>query len=585
MQRRTMQFIVLLTALSATLLSCDITSLSASKPTVIIVAPPSGSQFNEGDSVTVQSTSTDSSGIVKVELLVDGNIVRTDTAPSPQVSFPLVQTWKATNGAHTLSVRAYNAANSASDPAAVSISVSTASSNVTPTLISVVATTAPTAVVPATTAPTAAPTALTATPGTCTNNAIFVSDVTIPDNTVLAAGQAFNKIWRLRNTGTCAWGTGYQLVFISGEAMSTATTTSVSATPSNTTADLLVAMTAPSAAGTHNGYWRMKSPQGVLFGDMLNVTIVVSTSGGTPGTPTRTLTPSAACSGTPSIASFTASPITVTAGSAVNLSWGAVTNADSVEIDQGVGGVASPGNITVTPSATTVYTMTAHCGANTRTAQVTVTVNPLVVVPGTPAMVAPVDGTVLRVFPRVATFSWGTVSFPGGVTYGIEIQMNNSVAWTTHITQTGISATSFTMPDFVGDNPGRWRIWATSPSAGDSPKSTWRTFSFNTGSTQYAGSWINDDAATTGVTRIDIIATSAYPPRLSVNPYSKCSPTDCNWGPSEQPINGEPLVFTNFLRPSGSGQQLSIALNNSAGTALKVLHTWSGGSATYTFHK
>jgi hypothetical protein len=56
------------------------------------------------------------------------------------------------------------------------------------------------------------------------------------------------------------------------------------------------------------------------------------------------------------------------------LSWGLVSNADSVEIDQGIGGVATPGNTVVNPTATTTYTMTAHCGTITRTAQVTVMV-------------------------------------------------------------------------------------------------------------------------------------------------------------------------------------------------------------------
>jgi hypothetical protein len=56
--------------------------------------------------------------ITRVELLVDGDVVRTDPSPSPQVSFTLIQTWKATPGTHTLGVRAYNTSGAASDPAA-----------------------------------------------------------------------------------------------------------------------------------------------------------------------------------------------------------------------------------------------------------------------------------------------------------------------------------------------------------------------------------------------------------------------------------------------------------------------------------
>ena len=58
----------------------------------------------------------------------------------------------------------------------------------------------------------------TSTPVPC-NQAQFVKDVTIPDNTELGPGQSFTKTWRLKNIGTCAWTTGYDLVFLSGDAM------------------------------------------------------------------------------------------------------------------------------------------------------------------------------------------------------------------------------------------------------------------------------------------------------------------------------------------------------------------------------
>ena len=47
----------------------------------------------------------------------------------------------------------------------------------------------------------------------------FVTDVTIPDGTVMTPSQGFTKKWRIRNTGTCAWN-GYTLVFDSGDSMS-----------------------------------------------------------------------------------------------------------------------------------------------------------------------------------------------------------------------------------------------------------------------------------------------------------------------------------------------------------------------------
>ena len=48
----------------------------------------------------------------------------------------------------------------------------------------------------------------------CTDIAAFVSDVTVPDNTVMAAETKFTKTWRLRNAGTCTWNTQYTLIIL-----------------------------------------------------------------------------------------------------------------------------------------------------------------------------------------------------------------------------------------------------------------------------------------------------------------------------------------------------------------------------------
>jgi hypothetical protein len=45
-------------------------------------------------------------------------------------------------------------------------------------------------------------------------------DVTIPDDTVMAPGNTFTKIWRIKNAGNCTWTTTYAVAFFSGEQMS-----------------------------------------------------------------------------------------------------------------------------------------------------------------------------------------------------------------------------------------------------------------------------------------------------------------------------------------------------------------------------
>lgn len=94
-------------------------------PTVQIIAPPFGATFVEGQEVGIQSVSTDPSGVTRVELYIDGQLVKTDPVPSQgQTQFNVVQVWQAQGvGAHTVLVRAFNTANApgeASIPIAVS---------------------------------------------------------------------------------------------------------------------------------------------------------------------------------------------------------------------------------------------------------------------------------------------------------------------------------------------------------------------------------------------------------------------------------------------------------------------------------
>ncbi|MEW5718710.1 MAG: NBR1-Ig-like domain-containing protein, partial [Chloroflexota bacterium] len=497
---------------------------AASKPNVVIMSPPSGSQYFEGEDIAVQSSATDTVGVVRVELVVDGAVVRVDPSPTAQgqPNFTLIQTWKATTGVHTILVRAYNAAGAVSDPAGVSVNILQRTAQA-PTLAPTVPSAPPppgVTVVPSPIPPTVVPSPVPPAPGpsSCTNTAAFVQDVTVPDGTNWAPGQAFNKIWQVRNTGTCTW-SGYQLVFASGEAMTTNSTAAIPATAPGATADILVPMTAPSSTGAHAGQWRLQSPSG-LFGPTLTVSInVVSGGGGSP--------PSSGCSGTPNIASFTSSAPSVISGNPVTLSWGAVTNAESAEIDHGIGGIETPGSRVVNPTVYTTYTLTARCGANVATKQVTIAVLAApIAVPPAPSLSSPAEGWVFRNYPRTATFTWNAVSAPGTVTYNIEIQINTG-SWQNKATQTGLAGTSYAMSAFSGDNPGRWRVWATSSTSGEGAKSDWRGFSFNTSASQYAGTWLNNDSGTSGVTKI-IISNSGQ--TLNVHPYGKCTPTDCNWG-------------------------------------------------------
>lgn len=106
----------------------------------------------------------------------------------------------------------------------------------------------------------------------------FVKDVNFPDGTVVAPGETFTKIWRLRNRGTCTWTSDYMLVFSSGTQMggTTALRLPGSVAPGQTV-DVSVTLTAPDSSGHYTGYWMLRNPSGALFGtgDKANIPFYV----------------------------------------------------------------------------------------------------------------------------------------------------------------------------------------------------------------------------------------------------------------------------------------------------------------------
>jgi hypothetical protein len=105
------------------------------------------------------------------------------------------------------------------------------------------------------------------TESTCSDNATFVQDVTVLDDTRFSPGENFTKTWRLSNSGTCTWTSNYALIFADGDQMSGESpqlfTTEV--IPGQTI-DLSVDLTAPASNGTYRGNWLLRNEKGDLFG-------------------------------------------------------------------------------------------------------------------------------------------------------------------------------------------------------------------------------------------------------------------------------------------------------------------------------
>lgn len=120
------------------------------------------------------------------------------------------------------------------------------------------------------------------------DNSVFVSDVTIPDNTAMTPGQTFTKTWSIKNAGTCNWTTSYKVAFLSGTAMG-GVSTAIPAVASGHADNFSVTMVAPLTKGTYTGYWILQNAAGQTFGTSFSVIIVVSTS--LTATTTGTITP------------------------------------------------------------------------------------------------------------------------------------------------------------------------------------------------------------------------------------------------------------------------------------------------------
>lgn len=122
----------------------------------------------------------------------------------------------------------------------------------------------------------------------------------------------------------------------------------------------------------------------------------------------------ATTSSMPTVVAFSATPAQIAAGQSATLMWN-VTNATSVQIDQGVGsGLALAGTVTVTPSATTTYMLTASGNSGTTTATTVVTVTSSSSPP--PSSSAPLPGPAPALRPNILVFdiSPNKINIPPG---------------------------------------------------------------------------------------------------------------------------------------------------------------------------
>lgn len=107
--------------------------------------------------------------------------------------------------------------------------------------------------------------------------ALFIAELdSTPDDSVLAPGSSFAKVWRMRNTGATTWGEGYQFCLVGGPALDAPAAIAVPACAPGQTADINVSFVAPTFAGEYTSIWSLADPQGKPFGDRVWTRIVVT---------------------------------------------------------------------------------------------------------------------------------------------------------------------------------------------------------------------------------------------------------------------------------------------------------------------
>jgi hypothetical protein len=105
----------------------------------------------------------------------------------------------------------------------------------------------------------------------------FVSDVTVPNGTIVLPKVEFVKTWRMRNEGKTRWPENTTLVFVGGDLLSKNSVKSINV-PSiepGSEVDLSVEMESPLRPGRYISYWRLCHPSGKRFGQRIWVHIKV----------------------------------------------------------------------------------------------------------------------------------------------------------------------------------------------------------------------------------------------------------------------------------------------------------------------
>jgi hypothetical protein len=147
-------------------------------------------------------------------------------------------------------------------------------------------------------------------PAACTYNLAFVADMSLPDGTQVFTGTSITKTWRVRNSGNCAWTSGFTFRQIDGDAMS-ATTINSPSVAVGATVDISVTLNVGTNIAAYTplerANFRMYDNAGRAFGNTLYAELAI-------------LAPNTSCSVGAAIVSEPANG-TIQKGQTLSISW------------------------------------------------------------------------------------------------------------------------------------------------------------------------------------------------------------------------------------------------------------------------
>ncbi len=112
---------------------------------------------------------------------------------------------------------------------------------------------------------------------TCTNNLVYLEDLSIPDGSLVSPGVILDKRWQVENRGTCNWDEHYHLKLIAGQALGALEEQALYPARSGAPALIRIQFTAPQEPGSYRSAWQAYDPHGNAFGDPVFIDFIVQT--------------------------------------------------------------------------------------------------------------------------------------------------------------------------------------------------------------------------------------------------------------------------------------------------------------------